>query len=340
MSRGQRESHWLVLRRCLAIVRRLQRGPAAWPELVAAVLREDPAAYGRTEGQPLYKRFRHDLTRLRDSLGVDIRADRRSKTYTILDTTQPLLDVSDEDLTTLAWLEQSFGPTSPRYHAIHDLLGRLTSYLSPERRRHLANQRTALILDLGQRDEDRLDPAVEEKLQEALQRRRRVEFAYTSPLNPDGLSRRHVVDIYEPAYFDAERGHYYVYGYCHYAVTPIGLESVETYVAYRLGRIRHLTLLPQKLPPSPPLPQQYPVKYWLAASVARGGVTQHRWIIIARVEPEGEGVIVHGTTPHPFFAVQELMHYRENCRVLGGPELLQRMRDSVARMAALYGIIE
>jgi len=37
MPRGKRESHWLVIRRCLAIVRRVQRGPACWEELVEAV---------------------------------------------------------------------------------------------------------------------------------------------------------------------------------------------------------------------------------------------------------------------------------------------------------------
>ncbi len=340
MARGNRESQWLVIRRCLAIVRRLQRGPATWQQLVAAVRADEPEAYGLTEGRPLYKRFRRDVERLRDSLGVDIRADRRTNEYTLIEADPPLLDLPDADVATLAWLEQTFSPASPHYREVRALLGRLQSYLSAERRAQLDQQRTALVLDLGQRDEDRLDPEVEAGLREALVRRRRVEFDYTSPSHEDGHPRRHVADIYEPAYFDPERGHYYVYGYCHYAVTPTGRDRVENYIVYRLGRMQNLKLLPDKLPPSPPLPKQYPVRYWLAARVARGGVTQRRWIIIERVEPVDDGVIVHGTTPHPFFAVQELMHYRENCRVLGGSELVTRMRDSVARMADLYGIIK
>ncbi len=33
-------SQWLVIRRCLAIVRRVQRGPTGWRGLVEAVLAE------------------------------------------------------------------------------------------------------------------------------------------------------------------------------------------------------------------------------------------------------------------------------------------------------------
>jgi hypothetical protein len=38
MPHGMHESDWLVIRRCLAIIRRIQREPAHWQELVEAVL--------------------------------------------------------------------------------------------------------------------------------------------------------------------------------------------------------------------------------------------------------------------------------------------------------------
>ena len=38
MLRGTRESHWLVIRRCLAIIRRVQRGPARWEELLQEIV--------------------------------------------------------------------------------------------------------------------------------------------------------------------------------------------------------------------------------------------------------------------------------------------------------------
>ena len=40
MARGPRDSEWLVLRRCLAIVRRLVRGPARPEKLATSQLAE------------------------------------------------------------------------------------------------------------------------------------------------------------------------------------------------------------------------------------------------------------------------------------------------------------
>lgn len=215
-------------------------------------------------------------------------------------------------------------------------LKRLQSFLSPERRAIIEKRRATLVIDLGQRDEDRILPEVEAGLREALIRRRRVEFNYLSPQNPDGQPRRHVVDIYEPAYFDTERGHYYVYGWCHYAVTPTGRQTIGDYVLYRLGRIIDLKLLPQKFPMSPPLPRQYEVVYWLSQDIARYGVSYRRWINIDRVDQQPDGATVYGTTTNIFSAAQELMHYGHKCRVLDGPEMRRKMEEMVRKMAELY----
>jgi hypothetical protein len=45
---------------------------------------------------------------------------------------------------------------------------------------------------------------------------------------------------------------------------------------------------------------------------------------------------VRGTTDSVFWAIQALMHYRHNCRVLGGPEMLREMRATVQKMAEIY----
>ncbi len=216
MPHGTRESDWLVIRRCLAIIRRIQRKPAHWQELVEAVLQAEPDAYGQSEGQALRKRFYRDLDRIRQSLYIDLRADPRTKQYTIRDTELPLLDLPDEDLTIIAWLEQTFQPHSPRHQEVKRFLDRLRLYLSPERRLQIEQQRAALILELGQQDEDQILPEVETGLQQALARRCRIEFDYLSPQSPEGQPRHHVVDIYEPPRFEASLGHYYVRGWCHY----------------------------------------------------------------------------------------------------------------------------
>lgn len=338
MSRGRRESQWLVIRRCLAIIRRVQRGPTDWWGLVEAVLeQEGPEAYGQTEGRALRKRLHRDLEHIRTSLRIELTFDRATGEYVIRDAELPLLDLPDEDLVIIAWLEQTFHPHSPRHKEVTGFLERLRFYLSPERRKQIEQQRAALILELGQQDEDQILSQVEAGLQQALARRCRVEFDYFSPQNPHKQPRRHVVDIYEPPRFEASLGHYYVRGWCHYSVGPTDRLEVNGYIAYRLGRIRNLRLLSQKLPPTPPPARRYKVVYALTPVVARQGITRRRWTDIETIERHGDdSATVYGTTDTLFFALQELMHYRHNCRVLGGPEILAEMQKTIQKMAALY----
>lgn len=234
--------------------------------------------------------------------------------YTLVDTALPLLDLPDQDLATLAWLEQTFHPTSPQHEAVGSLLERLRFYLAPERRRVIEQQRTALIVELGPLDEDQISPEVEASLMEALTWRRRVELAYVSAEGESDDPRRHVVDFYEPPRFEAALGHYYLLGWCHYRVGPEGRRDINAYRAYRLGRIRQVELLPNHLQPSPPLAKTYQVVYALTPTAARQGVTRRR--------------------------LQELLHYRYHCRVLGGPELLAEMQETIKKMAASYSLGE
>jgi predicted DNA-binding transcriptional regulator YafY len=337
MSRGNRESNWLVMRRCLAILCRTQRGPATWEELVQAVLTQEGAdAYGETEGQTLRRRLENDLQRIRDQLYVDLYFDRRAGGYVIRDIWRPLLDLPDEDLATIAWLEQIFGHDAPQHDEVHDLLGRLRLYLALERRREVERHRTALVVDLGQRDEDEIAPGVWEGLADALTTRRRIEFSYCSPQREDETPLRHVVDPYE-RYFDTVRGHYYLRGWCHYFEDSSGQHEQCRYHDYRLGRISDLQVLPHKLPPTPPPAPRYTVVYELAPQVARQGITRQPHIEIKEIERREDGsAVVRGTTESVFWAIQALMHYRYNCRVLGGPEMLREMRKTVQKMAEIY----
>jgi predicted DNA-binding transcriptional regulator YafY len=338
MSRGRRESEWLVIRRCLAIIYRAQRGPARREELIQAVLlQEGPTAYGEVEGEVLHLRLENDLRRIRKNLGINLYFDQQVGGYVIKDTWLPLLDLPDEDLATIAWLEQTFGHDSPQHDEVHALLGRLRFYLGLERRARIERCRTALVMDLGQRDEDKILPAVWEGLTRALAQRQRVEFHYRSPQHEDGLPRRHVVDPYEPPRFDTVRGHYYLRGWCHYIVGPPGRQECGEYRDYRLGRMSDLRVLPDRLPPFPPPARRYSVVYELTSEVARLGITHHRRIEIEATERRDDGsVLVRGTTDSVFWAIQSLMHYRYNCRVLGGPEMLREMRATVRKMVQMY----
>ncbi len=341
--RSKRESEWLVIRRCLSIIRRVQRSPATRDDLIAAALAEEPEAYGGATGRQLYKNFHDDLARIRNNLLIEVRADPRTKQYSIQDMDQPLLALPDTDLKTIAWLEQTFGPGTPQNPEIKAFLDRIRFFLAPDQRLVIEQQRTDLVLKLGQQDDDLLDPTVEDTLQLALARRRRVEFDYYSPQFEAGQGRRQVVDVFEPPRFEPMLGHYYLYGWCHYSVGPEGRFEAGYYIPYRLGRIKQIHLLPTRLPPTPPRPKRFAVKYWLAAQVARYGVTRRRWINFDadQIERQPDGsVIVTGTTDNLFFAELELMHYRHNCKVLGGVELLTAMQKTIKKMAKLYQSVE
>ena len=334
---GKRESQWLVLRRCLAIIRRVQRGPACWEELIQAVIaQEGPAAYGEAQGGALRRRLENDLQRIRENLGVDLYFDRQADSYVIREAWQPLLDLPDEDLATVAWLEQTFDHDSPQHDEVHALLGRLRLYLALERRAVIEHCRTALVIDLGRRDDDQVPPAVWDKLTKALLERRQVELLYLSPQYADGRPRRHVVEPYE-RYFDTAHGHYYLHAYCRCVEGPEGREEPYCYKTYRVGRILAATVLPHKMSPLAPPTRRYAVEYELAPRVARLGVTRHQWIHIEHVEQREDGsAVVRGETENLFWAVRSLLHYGATCWVTGGPEMVQEMRRIVEAMAAMY----
>lgn len=342
MTQKGRDSQWYVLRRCLAIIRRVQRGPVDWRGLVEAVLREEPDAYGQKDELTRPDLLHDDLARIRNYLHIDIRADPRTKTYFINGLDRALLDLSPEDVATMAWLEQAFGPNSPRQEAVRQFLERLRFYLPDERRRELEQQRTELVMELGQQDDDLLSPEVELKLLEARTRRLQVEFDYLSSENETGQPRRHVVDVFEPPRFEPTLGHYYLHGWCHYNAGPDNVPfKIEAYKPYRMGRISNVHFTSNRLPASPPPARLYQVEYWLSAKVARQGVTRRRWIDIKDIEKQAdESRIVRGVTDDVFFAVQELMHYRYHCQVRGGPEMAAQMHEAVQKMAELYEICE
>ncbi|MGC9358157.1 MAG: WYL domain-containing protein [Anaerolineae bacterium] len=341
MRRGKRESTWLVARRCLAIIRRVQRGPASRDDLLEAALSvEEPCGYGQSEERDidaLHLRLEKDLQRIRDRLMVDVYLDRQAGGYVIKDTWLPLLDLPDEDLEILAWLEQTFDVESPKHDEIHNLLRRLRLYLDPKRVRVIEEARTALEMDLRRRDEDEIRPDVLRRLRKAYAKRRQIELLYLSPGYEDGKPRRHTVEPYEPYTFDTTRKHYYLRAYCRQVETPEGTDHPCAYRTYRLGRILAVRVLPQKLPPIAPTARRYEVVYELTPTVARMGVTRQPKIDVEEIEHRDDGsAVVHGETESIFWAVQSLLHYGANCQVLGGPEMRRAMERVVKEMAAVY----
>lgn len=337
MARGSRSSDWQVMRRCLAIICRVQRGPCDWRALVEAVCAVDgPEAYGEVTGATLHRRVQNDLQRIREHLLIEIGFSHQAGGYVIRDIWLPLLDLPDDDLLTLAWLERVFDLQSPQHDEVQGLIDRLRSYLDPQRRGMLDRQSRSVQLELIRRDDEEICPTLLERLGHALTHRQRIEFDYLSPTYADGVPRRHRVDP-QHCWFDTTRGHFYLQGWCHYSEGPSGREDCADYRTFRLGRISNLAILPDKLPPTLPPARRYAVIYELAAEIARGGVSRHAHIDIHSIERQpDDSALVHGTTESVFWATQELIHYRHRCRVLGGAELLHEMRRTVRKMSELY----
>ncbi len=337
-----REDSTTVLKRCLAMVRQLQRGPATKAQLIQSALAgAGQEAYGGSSGRALTKRFEADKKKLRDIFGLEWRYSRSTETYELLDTWEPLLDLPDEALTAIAFLQETFDPSTPLHDQVQSLLGSLVGYLSARRRGDLERRRTALAVEWGQRDDDVIAPAVEAGLSRALVEHRLIAFDYTSPTQADGAPRRHTVEPWE-RYFDAVRGHYYLRGYCRRTAGPPGEYEQNRYMHYRLGRINRLEVLPQKLPPIPPRAPRVELVYRLSPQIARRGeVTRHPGITISRTERQADGgVVVHAETDNVWWAVRTLLHYGANCQVLGGGEALFEMRHTVGEMARVYELVE
>lgn len=330
-------SQWQVQRRCLAIIRRVQRGGATWENLAAAVTeQEGDEAYNQLEDEPLREAIGRDVKRIRDLLNVNISYNRAEGIYEfqLAEENLPLLDLPDEDLATMAWLEQkAFPPNTPQHAEVSDFLKRLRLFLGQTRLTEMA--RRQLGLDLTQRDSNQLDSVLMGRLQRAIDSRNQVEFEYDAMECEPGFLERHRLNIYEAPYF--ENGHYYVRGWSHYYEYKGERVIVRDYRYFRLERIRQLTVLPLTFPKEPKRFKRYPVSYQIAPELARHGITHHRWIEIEQLETmTDDSVVVQGTTTNIFWAKQTLLRYGRKCTVLGGAELLADFTKEVAGMAEKY----
>ncbi len=144
-----RGSEWVSLRRCLAIVRRLQMGPARPSELIAFV--------SKTVGERAYpvsssareKAFKRDRENLRKRLAVEFSYSALSGTYTLLDA-GPLLKLylSETSLRAIYLLSQSFGGHVGEQSNIQTFLSEIFSYLSADAKTHLEAPEMGVALDL------------------------------------------------------------------------------------------------------------------------------------------------------------------------------------------------
>lgn len=334
--RGHPESSWLVARRCLAIVNRLQQGVATKQELITAVYQpSDPEQNWKT----LSKRFENDKERLRHRLHVPIRYDKTLKGYVLEGEKRPLLNLPDADIQTLAYLADTFQSNTPANTEVHQLIDRLVSWLPTERQKLIqkvtGQQPTA---DLRLRDSEEIPLDVWNAVLEGWQARHEIQFDYLSGRHEDGILRQHHIQPWDFEF--TERGHWRLRGYCLFNDGPNGPWKPMDYWPYRLSRIvsGSVEILPRKLPEIRPFGKPRQVIYELAPAIARFGVSQRKELI---GEPtitaqENGWTRVEGRTHDVFNLARNLLYYGANCHVLGGDELLREMRGLVAGLVEIY----
>jgi predicted DNA-binding transcriptional regulator YafY len=324
---GKKRSSWLTFHRRLCLVRRLVRSPATAAELIAHV-----RASFSDEIYPDDARaaLRHDLAALRDEFECEI--ERTDGQYHIVAYGRlALLDLPDGDMEALSFLIATFAESPlPNAGQIDALLRRVVALLTPERRRLLERSRPAPRVDVPRLSAGP-DTRIVAKLRDALGRQF-ISFLYRSSYAEEGALVTHRVAPYELIF---REGHTYLEGFCHEC--PIR-ELEGRYVLYRVDRIvpESLQLHSTQLNVGPPPRHRYPLRYRLGPPVARQRDIA-LWFPCSEVTFLDDGSAeVCAETSDLWQARQILLRYREHCQVSEPPELAALIRESVARMAALY----
>ncbi len=324
---GNKRSSWLTFKRRLVLVQQLMRGPAGGAALITAAR----AALGADIYPPVFwTALAHDMAALRDEFDCVIRYQQ--DLYWLDDAgTLALLDVPDEELVALAFLIGAVGVEPlPHAAATERLLARVRRLLPAARQRDLAAVRAQPQFSVPESV-----TAVAAPVLQAVQRalgRQQIGFVYHSPYGGEAEIETHQVAPYALLYRD---GYLYLDGYCYESSVP---KLARRWVRYRLDRVAAsgVTLLPYPMPLVAPSRPVYRIRYQLSRAAAYRQDVAH-WFAQSTVEFQADGTaLVRAETADLWQARQILLRYREHCRVLEPPELLELMRESVTRMAQLY----
>ena len=332
-----RGSEWLSLKRCLAIVRRLQMGSAKPSELIAFVT--------KTVGERAYpafasareKAFKRDRENLRKRLGVDFSYSASLGTYTLSDTGPLLkLHLSDESLRAIYLLSQSFGGHVGEHSNIQTLLQEIFSYLSADTKVRLETPEMGINLDFLQDvDPNHISKKVWEITQKSIRGHRKLTFNYISPTYRDRQKRLHQV---VPIRIQYQSGHWYLRAYRLLRRDTNGDEDrQEVHLKYRLSYIQDDEKLSvsSTVVPTPPDPPKYFVHYRLLPPLSKGIISEHFIDMTTNVLDDGS-VEIKGYCDDAWEAGRLLLTYGEYCIVLGGDELKAWMEKTLKGLLSNY----
>ncbi len=331
-----RGSEWLSLRRCLAIVQRLQQGPATSLELLSYVLNTlDDAAYPSSVSAR-EKAFKRDRENLKKRLGIKIHYSASTKKYTLVESSEFFrLKLSAESLRAISILSNSFEGHVGSYSEIKDLLGDIVPRLSDEDQRKLENMEPHIYLDLfGGVDPNHLSKKVWTTVWKAVKSKRKLSFNYRSPRYEDQKERYQEVLPHRIQY---QSGHWYLRAYRLLSRHGSRSDHTASHVKYRLSYILEdtaLTILPQKIGGFP-APPKFFVQYKLLPPLSNGIISQ-RFEEMKVERLDDNSVIVSGYCEDVFEAGRILLTYGEFCIVYGGEELMGWMKKTIQGMKNNY----
>ncbi len=333
-------SEWTPFLRALTLLKRLQQSPATAKMLMEFVESSIPGAYP-AEPSARQAAFKHDREHLRSRLEVSFQYDPHTQHYSLTDPGPfGTLALGDESLRGLGVLTRDFGNGLGEKVFIRALLDDLLRRLSPETRRLLERHPESMVMGLRQFvDKGSVHPRVWDFVQKAVDARRKLSFNHLSPRYLDG----------QPSYFEVapvqlnyQDGHWYLRGWVLERQQLRPHLGNSDYLKFRLTYIQDddaLQLWPTVFPAVYRTPPKFNVHYMLMPEIGRGEISHHFAEMQITRLPDGRAE-VHGSCEDVWEAGRLLLGYGEGCIVLGGPELLQELRQRVQGMARNYGFTE
>lgn len=331
---GLKRSSWLTFRRRLILVRRLLVGPATSSELIEAVTIEL-----RDQGYPgdAISALKHDLDSLKSEYNCQIRFQRRANKYFLYDLGElALLDMPDECMEALAFLDASFPPGSliPEHANVRALLDRILMLLPPYRQRQHRAQRGTVTLQVLPGMPGSVNPKVFGVVKRSIERRQELVFDYRSN-SPEMDLVQHRVAPY--AIFFSPEGHAYLDA-TPLEVSPPDDTPIKHAVYYRLDRMVEGSprILSTMLPPERVRPVTFKLRYRLVPEIARRrDVASYFPETVINYQEDGSAIVT-ATITNLWQARQILLRYGGGCVVEEPEELVDMFRETAEGLAEAY----
>lgn len=330
---GQRGSEWRVIQRCLTLLWMLLRGPSTTNELLGLIQEHDSSVV--TRGQ-LQRRMEADMRRLRENLGCEIIYNRHDRVYELQKLGYPLIDLPDDALRGLAFLQKTFSNATISHSVeVLRLVDLILRMLPEERATQVVRERGLLEVELRSRDSRPISEDVIEKITLACSTHNEIEFAYRSPQRETNQPRIHRVEPLR-CYLDPVRRHHMLEAYLLETRGP-NQPSVKRYSTYRLERMSDVRVLPRHFVPRQRKPPGVEIVYRLVPEIARlRDVTEHIADSVITYLPD-DSAEIHAVSYNLFMDLRTLLHYGPGCEVIGGNQARHEMQRLIEGMSRLYG---